>query len=217
MISAYLGDAASAPHDRIIVTCGITGISPHWPAQLTRCGLMLAPVAHGGLHPILAITTGGGTLCGHALFSCDFMTAAGPLYQWPAGRTQVPAQPVPANALTVAPAIGPELSPDQYQDLWFYLGARDLRITRAASVGINPALGLCALHDPDAGTAWIQRDGTAYATGDRSVMQSLARYVTDWDRCARPALSRWACTFQAIGPANALVHAPARWQLDSQQ
>jgi protein-L-isoaspartate(D-aspartate) O-methyltransferase len=50
----YHGWPAGAPYDRIIVTCGSVGLSPRWLAQLAPDGLALAPVAHGGVHPIVA-------------------------------------------------------------------------------------------------------------------------------------------------------------------
>ncbi len=142
------------------------------------------------------------------------MTAAGPLYRWPGGRTPVPGHPVPAGTLITVRGAGPGLDSGRYQDLWFYLAARDRRTTRAVTAEIDPALGLCALHDPATGTAWIQRDGTAYAIGDRCVLDDLARYITGWDHHDRPALSRWECSLDAAGPAAALIHVPARWQLD---
>jgi protein-L-isoaspartate(D-aspartate) O-methyltransferase len=52
----YLGEPNSAPYDRIIVTCGVAGLSPHWLDQLAPGGLILAPIAHGGVHPVLAAT-----------------------------------------------------------------------------------------------------------------------------------------------------------------
>jgi protein-L-isoaspartate(D-aspartate) O-methyltransferase len=211
----YHGHAANSPYNRIIVTCGVTGISPHWPGQLTSRGLILAPTAHGGLHPVLAITAdGSGSLRGRAVLPADFMTAAGPLYHWPGDRTPVPGQLIPVDVLATEPGAGPELDADRYQDLWFYLAARDRRITRAVTGAIDPLLGLCALHDPGTGTAWIQRDGTAYSAGARCVLDDLARHITGWDQHNRPPLDRWECSLKAASPRHSPVHIPARWQLD---
>jgi protein-L-isoaspartate O-methyltransferase len=44
-----------APYDRIIVTCGIAGIPPQWLNQLAPEALIIAPVAHAGVHPVLAV------------------------------------------------------------------------------------------------------------------------------------------------------------------
>jgi protein-L-isoaspartate(D-aspartate) O-methyltransferase len=42
-------------HDRIIVTVGVAGISPHWLDRLEPGGRLIVPVAHGGIHPVLDI------------------------------------------------------------------------------------------------------------------------------------------------------------------
>ncbi|GIF17608.1 protein-L-isoaspartate(D-aspartate) O-methyltransferase [Actinoplanes tereljensis] len=42
--------------DRVIVTVGIAGISPHWLEQLTEGGFVLAPVIHAGTHPVLRVS-----------------------------------------------------------------------------------------------------------------------------------------------------------------
>jgi protein-L-isoaspartate(D-aspartate) O-methyltransferase len=40
--------------DRVIVTVGIAGLSPLWLDQLEPDGLIVAPVDHAGMHPVLA-------------------------------------------------------------------------------------------------------------------------------------------------------------------
>lgn len=49
----YLG-APGSRYDRVIVTVGIAGLSPHWFHQLTPDGLVVAPLEHAGHHPVLA-------------------------------------------------------------------------------------------------------------------------------------------------------------------
>ena len=70
-------DASSGPYDRVIVTCGITGLSPHWLDQLTPSGRIVAPVAHGGVHPVLVVSTAERTIWGSAALWADCMPAAG--------------------------------------------------------------------------------------------------------------------------------------------
>ncbi|WP_436527675.1 protein-L-isoaspartate O-methyltransferase family protein [Actinoplanes sp. HUAS TT8] len=53
----YLGDPGEQ-YDRVIVTVGVTGLSPHWFEQLTPDGLVVAPVEHAGHHPVLAARPG---------------------------------------------------------------------------------------------------------------------------------------------------------------
>lgn len=50
----YLGDVQSPGWDRIIVTCGIAGIPPAWLRQLSPTGVILAPIAFSGAHPIMS-------------------------------------------------------------------------------------------------------------------------------------------------------------------
>jgi protein-L-isoaspartate(D-aspartate) O-methyltransferase len=42
-------------YDRIIVTVGVAGISPHWLDRLEPGGRIIVPVAHGGIHPVLDV------------------------------------------------------------------------------------------------------------------------------------------------------------------
>ena len=209
----YLGHPGTGRYDRIIVTCGVTGISPHWPDQLTATGFALVPTAHGGLHPILAITRTDHDICGQAVMPADFMTATGPLYQWPRHRVPTPATAVPADTLLTVPSAGPALDLINYQALWFHLATHDPHTTRAWTNGIDPTQGLCALHDPDSGTAWIQRDGTAHHTGDTTLLDRLTHLITDWDQHDRPAISDWTCTLRQSGPDHEPIHIPADWHL----
>src|SRR6266508_4373611 len=51
----YSGCEPEARFDRVIVTTGITGISPMWLDQLTDDGFIVAPVYAGGLFPLMVI------------------------------------------------------------------------------------------------------------------------------------------------------------------
>jgi hypothetical protein len=93
----YHGWPAGAPYDRIIVTCGCVGLSPRWLPQLAPGGLALVPVAHGGLHPIVAAWRDGPAVQGRLALGADFMRAAGPS-ESPAG---------PAARRLPGPAGGP--------------------------------------------------------------------------------------------------------------
>jgi protein-L-isoaspartate(D-aspartate) O-methyltransferase len=96
----YDGWPAGAPYDRIIVTCGCLGLSPRWLAQLAPSGLVLVPVAHGGVYPIVAAWHEGPTVRGRMALWADFMEAAGPLGQ----RQPAVLQTIPADA--ESPATG---------------------------------------------------------------------------------------------------------------
>ena len=57
--------------DKVIVTVGIAGLSPHW---LTS-GPIVAPVEHAGTHPVLAVRGDAATV----VCPAGFMSASGPL------------------------------------------------------------------------------------------------------------------------------------------
>lgn len=121
---------------------------------------------------------------------------------------------VPADTLTTTHGIGPHLDDHDYQALWFHLAVHDPRTTRAWTEGIDPANGLCALHDPGIGTAWIGRDGTARHTGDPALLDHLGELTTAWTDTGRPAINDWTCTLDETGPDDHPIHTPAGWHLD---
>uniref|UniRef100_UPI003F49B385 protein-L-isoaspartate O-methyltransferase family protein n=1 Tax=Nonomuraea sp. CA-252377 TaxID=3240003 RepID=UPI003F49B385 len=207
----YLGHPARGPYDRIIATCGITGVSPHWLDQLAPGGLILAPIAHAGFHPTLAITVDHrGQLLGRGVLSSDFMAAGGPLYGRPADQTAPPGE-VPADGdLTVWPGAAPALPDDRYFDLWFALGAADTRITRAHAPGLDAALGMVCLHEPGRGTAWVQRDGAVRFTGSQDLAHQLSVLIQQWDSADRPHIGDWTVGF-ALSQAAAPLWHPADW------
>jgi protein-L-isoaspartate(D-aspartate) O-methyltransferase len=91
----YHGWPAAAPYDRIMVTCGCVGLSPRWLAQLAPGGRMLVPVAHGGVHSIVAAWREGPVVRGRMALEADFMEAAGPLgHHHPAVLRSIPADAV---------------------------------------------------------------------------------------------------------------------------
>jgi protein-L-isoaspartate(D-aspartate) O-methyltransferase len=169
----YLGAPSDAPYDRIIIACGVAGLSPHWLDQLTPDGLILAPIAHGGVYPILAARLHDGVRAKAALWA-DFMSAAGPLRP-PELVGHDPADYIAPAPITRIPDASPARTTATYHDLWFFLATRDDRITRAYmdDDSIDPSKGACALHVPACGTAWVQTDGTIASAGDTAVAAKL--------------------------------------------
>jgi protein-L-isoaspartate(D-aspartate) O-methyltransferase len=208
----YDGWPAAGPYDRIVVTCGCAGLSPRWLAQLAPGGLALVPVAHGGVHPIMAAWREGSTVRGRMALWADFMEAAGPLgHQRPAVLHTVPA----AAEFTSHRRVGPVLGWDGYAALWCFLAARDHRITRAAALveGIDPMQGMCVLRDPERGIAWIQMDGSVHVAGDRALLEETARLLREWERLGRPPAQGWRCAFAQTGPTSGSILIPRDWSL----
>jgi protein-L-isoaspartate(D-aspartate) O-methyltransferase len=208
----YQGWPAAAPYDRIIVTCGCVGLSPRWLAQLAPGGLMLVPVAHGGVHPIVAAWRDGPAVRGRMALGADFMEATGPLGQ----HQPAVLHALPADAeFTSHRQAGPVLDWEGYLALWCFLAARDQRVNRAAALveGIDPMQGMCALHDPERGIAWVQMDGSVHVAGDPVLLEETARLLREWEALGRPRLQDWRCTFAENGPASAPILTPRDWSL----
>jgi protein-L-isoaspartate(D-aspartate) O-methyltransferase len=208
----YDGWPAAAPYDRIIVTCGCVGLSPRWLAQLAPGGLALVPVAHGGAHPIVAAWHDGPTARGRMALWADFMEAAGPLAQQQATVLHT----IPADAeFTSYPRVGPVLDWAGYVALWCFLAARDHRTTRAAALveGIDPMKGMCVLHDPERGIAWIQMDGSVHVAGAPALPEEVARLLREWETLGRPPIQGWRCTLAETGLAPTPILTPRDWSL----
>jgi protein-L-isoaspartate(D-aspartate) O-methyltransferase len=211
----YDGWRDGAPYDRIIVTCGIAGIPPGWLGQLADEAVIIAPVAHAGVHPVMAIDCQPGRQpAGRMLTWGDFMTAAGGLR--PAGLfAHDPAVAVPASGACRIPGAAPALSGDGYHDLWCSLGTRDARTTRAYPDPdvFDLAAGTCAITDPEAGTAWIHRDGSLTLAGDRELADHLAGLVGQWDSEGRPSVGQWRARWRHAGTASGGLLLPGHWHL----
>jgi protein-L-isoaspartate(D-aspartate) O-methyltransferase len=209
----YLGGPYSAPYDRIIVTCGVAGLSPHWLDQLTPEGLILAPVAHGGVHPILAATTNNGTVSANAMLWADFMPAAGPLR--PAELTgHDPADYITPAQVTRIPDTSPARTTAAYNNLWFFLATRDPRITRAYMDDdtVDTTKGACALRNPRRGTAWAHTDGSVSVTGEPTVADELRSLISEWTANSQPALTQFTATFTPTDTDKPLW-TPSQWTL----
>jgi protein-L-isoaspartate(D-aspartate) O-methyltransferase len=211
----YLGEPSEAPYDRVIVTCGVAGLSPHWLDQLAPGGLILTPVAHGGVHPILAATSDG-AVSANAVLWADFMPAAGPLR--PDGLVgHDPADYVPSAPVTRFPDASPARTTADYNDMWFFLASRDSRITRAYMHDdtVDTTTGACALRTPR-GTAWVHDDGSITVTGQLVVADELRALIDDWVSAGQPALTQCTATFAPTNTDQPLW-APSQWTVNSRQ
>ncbi|MBV9143202.1 MAG: class I SAM-dependent methyltransferase [Pseudonocardiales bacterium] len=209
----YLGAPSGAPYDRIIITCGVAGLSPPWLDQLTPDGLILAPIAHGGVHPILAARRHDGVHAKAALWA-DFMPAAGPLRP-PELVGHDPADYLAPAPITRIPEASPARTAATYDDLWFFLATRDDRITRAYldDDSIDPSKGTCALHVPACGTAWVQIDGTIAAVGEAAVAATLHTLIRAWEATGQPELTQFTSSFAQVGSPQQPLLTPRHWTL----
>ncbi|PXY16579.1 protein-L-isoaspartate O-methyltransferase family protein [Prauserella muralis] len=215
----YRGTPGSERYDRIIVTCGIAGIPTGWLDQLTDDGLILAPLAHAGVHPIVAARRPAGPagpLNGRCVLWADFMPAAGPLR--PAELvTHDPRVAIPALQVRRLPTAAPALQLPQYNDLSFFLGARDTLTSRAYldHRDFVAAHGATALVDGDS-AAWVQQTGDVLLAGAEAVTSRLcdrlADLVATWQASGQPTAAGWSTQLQ---PHPATAHAPlmtpTRW------
>ncbi|MBV9843574.1 MAG: hypothetical protein JOZ47_00670 [Kutzneria sp.] len=216
---AYFGDPSGAPYDRIVVTGGVAGISPHWLDQLATGGVIYAPVAHGGMHPVLAVSKRAAGPHARPVLWADFPPATGPLRPDALFRHS-PERVLPGPVSYRVQGGHLTLTEQTYQDLWFFLAARDARITRAEldDPEFDPARGCCAKREPAHGTAWIQTDGSILAAGDPNrvvaVVNLLLAQATQWDTAlGRPSLTRWQCGFRLDDLVSQPLWLPHRWQL----
>ena len=216
--AAYFGDPMGAPYDRIVVTAGVAGISPHWLDQLAPGGVIYAPVAHGGMHPVLAVTKRAAGPHARPVLWGDFPPATGPLR--PDALFHDPHRVLHGPATYRVAGGHLALTEDNYQDLWFFLAARDARITRAEldDPDFDPDRGRLAKHEPAHGTAWIHTDGSVTAVGEGSttVLNLLLAQASQWDKALdRPRFTQWQCGFQLDNLVSHPLWLPHRWQLSA--
>lgn len=197
--------------DRIVVTVGVAGVPPVWLDLLTPNGWVLAPVAHGGYHPAMSIARDGMM---RPVLWCDFMPAVGPMRPaslFPnAHRPEVtlPAVPQGREEKVFAP-----LTEVGYHDLWFYLGAHDLRTTRAYADHplLDPSRGLLALVDDPTQVVWVQQDGTLVHTGDTDLLARAHQLLTSWSK-STPRLRDWESTL-TMPRTDDRLWVPGLWQV----
>ena len=203
--------------DRVIVTVGIAGISPHWLEQLDPGGWVIAPVENAGTHPVLAVRgSPDGPVTGTVVCPAGFMSAAGPLT-----ATHPSAHPPHAAArafpdlATRAPArFDPPLSLHSYRDLWYAAGVWSRNATHAVVPGREQSC-LVLLDDSRTGGAVILPDGSVLAAGSSADRQAAeATGVLDrWTAAGRPAMETWRLALEQAGDPRTPIWVPYAWEL----
>jgi protein-L-isoaspartate(D-aspartate) O-methyltransferase len=207
-----------AHFDRVIVTVGVAGLSPHWLTPLAPAGgLIVAPVEHAGTHPVLVVHGGaGGPATASVVCPAGFMSATGPLTAAHPG-----AHPAPAAAGTLTdfvavtgPRWDPPLESPAYRDLWYAAGIWSRRATHAAVPGRDQSV-LALLDQSRTGGAAIMSDGSVLAGGDRAA-ECAARAVEildRWDEQRHPVMQAWRITLGLTGEPEAPIWVPDHWEL----
>lgn len=228
----YDGRPETGPFDVIVVNSALGGLSPRWWDQLAPDGVIVAPIAVGGLHPWLVAGRDPrdgrayGRVLGVDLPENAPAPAPSPLY---AGVRLSPAAmgrllPMPRFDTRWAAVVPPRLTAEQYADLWLILATRDERITAARVAEAGTAAQA-------AGSSW--RTGCALVAGDRAVhvredglwtsdtdpvthtlAQVLADHVQEWAHQRRPQATALTCRIaQAPDAGPDALHVAAAWSL----
>ncbi|MEV4343854.1 methyltransferase domain-containing protein [Actinoplanes sp. NPDC049596] len=189
--------------DRVIVTVGVAGLSPHW-----RADVVVAPVEHAGTHPVLRVSDNIGTV----VTPSGFMIAAGPLtavHPWPAL-----AAPGTLTAFTehTAARFDPPLEPLSYRDLWYAAGVWDRR-TSVAALPRREQSSLILLDPSRTGGAAVLPDGSVLAggAGAGAYAADAAALLDRWLAAGRPPMRAWRVGLAPAGDPEILV--PSTWEL----
>jgi protein-L-isoaspartate(D-aspartate) O-methyltransferase len=201
--------------DRVIVTVGVAGLSPHWLAQLAPDGVTVVPVQHAGTHPVLTVWIGAdGSAQATPVCPAGFMSATGPLT---AQHPQAHPEPAGAGELPeLVPAAEPRwpqsVDSMAYRDLWYAAGVWHRRASYAALPGL--AHGCLALIDEArAGGAAILPDGSVRAGGPHAarLTADAVALLDRWHAAGRPSLRSWRITLAQSGLAGTPIWVPAQW------
>jgi protein-L-isoaspartate(D-aspartate) O-methyltransferase len=216
----YSGCEPEARFDRVIVTTGVTGISPMWLDQLTDDGFIVAPVYAGGLFPLMVIRRSevAGELIGRPVLAhAAFGPASGLLCDESAISTPPPISPLPpAEHTGHVPALT-GVNEDGYLGLWLYLAAADQRITAARSVGLDAEERKRAVLIGQQGAAAIAPDVIATLGPEGPVLaQDLEWLVEQWQAAGQPRFDAWEVRLRLNAEAAAALYTPARWLLNTQ-
>ena len=212
----YLGVPGSR-FDRVIVTVGVVGVSPHWLAQLDPGGFVLAPVVHAGTDPVLRVSgSPAGPVTGTPICAAGFMRAAGPLNADHPGAFP---PPVAAGALTemavAAPArFDPPLDEVPYRDLWYAAGTATRRATHAVIPGTDHSR-LALVDSAGTGGAVLLPDGSVLAGGPEAARYAaLAVEILDrWTAAGRPSMRAWRVMLTRTGDPSSPIWVPDAWEV----
>ncbi|MFI9366084.1 protein-L-isoaspartate O-methyltransferase [Kitasatospora sp. NPDC053057] len=203
VVDAQVGDLFegrpdASPFDLVVVTAGVRGLSPGWLDQLAPGGVVVAPVALGGLHPWVLVGPHArdGLLYGRVLAvdpPADAPpAAAGRLYE-PRSTPEWEPPAQDAEPVWLGP-LSPRPRPVRFLDLWLWLAGADDRITAAETgvTGWGPGCAVAA--GPHA--VYVRPNGI-WATDVEPVTmtlhQVLAEHVRRWLIQRQPQANEMTC------------------------
>ena len=194
---ATLGSSAGAPYARIEATVGCPDISPRWLKQLAPGGMMLIPLQHGHLHPLVRIVKSPvkpGRAVGRVVGQSAFMPMQGAMACANLWQSYLlgglPDEQCRQEGLPISlPVGGPGQDPlDDLEHRAFYffltLSSRELWRTNEGYGLADPAgqATVIIAHD---GLA-IRHRGGGEARGER-LCAHLCGLLRSWDRLGRPS------------------------------
>ncbi|GAA1592747.1 protein-L-isoaspartate O-methyltransferase family protein [Actinoplanes couchii] len=206
-------------YDRIIVTVGVAGVSPHWLDRLEPGGRVIVPVEHAGTHPVLDVRPigdpGSGLVSARVICAAGFMSAAGPLTARHARSHPPAAVALDGLTQTAPPRWRPPLEARAYRDLWYAAGAWHPRTSQASIAGRESSY-LAILDDTGAAGAVVLADGAVLASGDAAERHSAVgvALADRWQALDRPPIAAWRVGLSLTGDPDAPIWAPSSWTLD---
>ena len=194
--------------DKMIVTVGVAGLSPHWQAE----GPIVAPVEHAGTHPVLAVHGDAATV----LCPSGFMSASGPLTARHPGSHP---HPLNSGVITELEEASPPrwkhpLDSLTYRDLWYAAGVWSRRATHAALPGRDQSC-LFLVDKSGTGGAAILPDGTVLAGGSEAADHAAEAddIISRWEAAAHPPMQAWKISLELTADPESPIRVPAHWSL----
>jgi len=184
----FHGAPGQAPFDRIVATVGCSDLSPRWAGQLAAGGVLLIPLQHADMHPLVLVRPDDGQLTGRVVHWTGFMPVRGPLQVeelWTRGVSVAD----PAEIVR-EPAAAPLFARDEQEaDFLFFLALNDRRAT-----GTPDGPGLS---DGWAGWAAAAPQGLTWWK-DAEMAAELRRRHLEWDALGRPGMVDYRLMFVPV-------------------
>ncbi len=221
----YFGFPEGAPFDRIVASVGYPDISPRWLEQLADGGMLLIPLQHGILHPLVRVWRAVHATClgvGRIVGSSSFMPSHGAL-TWVNPWQSYLIGDLPAEPLWIRPALeglpalevpGNALQDPQHQGFHFFLALSSRELWDSGS-----GYGLA---DPGAGAVvvitacGVQAFARPSSTGAlEALYERLSGLAGTWRDLGRPSAADYDLAFHSKREGPPLgSHGDAEWVIE---